>query len=162
MADYSCPYVLDCGVGGTITFNNGTFGGSSTDDLYWISTIHGLDGPTLRVPIDDVPFGDGGIVHRSWMGPRHPILEGNLIVQSVGLGQCQEVLNVMEQDLRDALDTILAPTSGTLTWTPTGLSELTLEVFYEVSVDFQPTEDYHLRSFTFGLVSESADLLVGS
>lgn len=158
MADYSCVYELDCGAGGTILFNNGTLG--SLTDLYWIATINGLDGPSLRVPIDDVPFGDGGIVHRSWKGPRHPVIEGSLVVQSVGLGQCQSVFNTMEEDLRTALDSILAPTSGTLTWTPTGGAvTYSLDVFYEVSLDIQPTDDYRLRSFTFGLVAESADLV---
>jgi hypothetical protein len=156
MADYSCEYELDCGAGGTITFNDGTLGNGSADDLYWISTLHGLDGPTLRVPVDDVPFGDGGIVHRSWMGPRHPVLEGNLIVQSVGLGGCQARLNEMEEALRLALDEILAPTAGTLTWTPTDLGiTYSLEVFYEVPLDVQPTDNYLLRSFNFGLISNS-------
>ena len=153
MADYSCIYTL-----GSVTFNGGVFGHGSLDDLYWIDTIHGLDGPTLRVPVDDVPFGHGGIVHRSWKGPRHPIFEGRLIVQSVGPSGCQAVLNTMEASLRSALEGILAPTSGTLAWTPSGGSPETLTVFYERSVDFQPADSYRTRSFDFGLVSESADL----
>jgi len=153
MADYSCTYTL-----GAIVFNNGTFGHGSTDDLYWIDTIHGLDGPTLRVPQDDVPFGHGGIVHRSWKGPRHPIFEGRLIVQSVGLGGCQAVLNTMEAALNAALDAILAPTSGTLSWTPAGGSPESLTVFYEQTLDVQPADNYRTRTFEFGLVSESADI----
>ncbi len=158
MADYSCAYTLTTS-GGTITFNGGTLGGGSIDDLYWIATINGLDGPTIRAPIDDVPFGDGGIVHKFWKGPRHPILEGSLVVQSVPFGnsQCQEILNGMEDDLNAALDSILQ-TAGTLAWTPAGGSPHSLAVFYEVSLDIQPTENYALRSFTFGLVSESADI----
>lgn len=151
MADYSCRYHL-----GAITFNDGTFGHGSTDDLYWIDTIHGLDGPTLRVPQDDVPFGDGGIVHRSWKGARHPIFEGRLMVQSVGLGSCQEVLNDMEDALNAALDAILAPNSTALTWTPTGGSLKSLTVFYEQQLEVQPADNYRTRSFSFGLVSESA------
>lgn len=159
MADYTTTYTLVTAAG-TVIFNDGQLGGGSLDDLYWISTIHGLDGPTLRVPIDDVPFGDGGVVHRSWKGPRHPIFEGSLIVQSVPFGSsgCQEVLNGMEEDLRLVLDSILAPTSGTLSWTPTGGSLHTLDVFYEVAVDFQPENNYVTRSFSFGLISESADI----
>lgn len=161
MADYSCEYELNCGIGGTITFNNGSLG--TTDDLYWISTINGLDGPVLRVPVDDVPFGDGGIVHRSWMGPRHPVFEGSIIVQSVSLGNCQARLNEMEEDLRLALDAILAPVAGSLIWTPTGsMVTFGLDVFYEVSLDVQPTENYRLRSFNFGLISESPDITVSA
>jgi len=152
MADYSCIYTL-----GAITFNNGTFGHGSTDDLYWIDTIHGLDGPTLRVPIDDVPFGHGGIVHRSWRGPRHPVFEGRLIVQSVGLGECQERLNEMEAALIAALDAILAPTTAALQWTPTGGSPKSLSVSYERTVEFQPADGYRTRNFDFGLVSEAAN-----
>jgi hypothetical protein len=153
MADYSCVYTL-----GAISFNNGTFGHGSLDDLYWIDTIHGLDGPTLRVPQDDVPFGHGGIVHRSWKGPRHPVFEGRLIVQSVGLGGCQEVLNEKEAALNAVLDAILAPTAGTLAWTPAGGSAESLSVFYEQTLDVQPADNYRTRSFNFGLVSESADI----
>lgn len=151
MADYSCAYTL-----GAITFNGGTLGNGSLDDLYWISTIHGLDGPSIRTPIDDVPFGHGGIVHKFWKGPRHVQFEGSLVVQSTDQSGCQEVLNGMEKALRDMLDGILQ-TPGTLAWTPTGEAAQTLSVFYEISVDFQPTEDYRLRSFNFGLVSESPD-----
>jgi len=161
MADYSCVYELEC-PGGTIMFNDGEFSFGSLDDLYWIATINGLDGPTLRVPQDDVPFGDGGIVHRSWMGPRHLILEGSLVVQSVGQAGCQERFNELEEDLRVALDSILAPNFGSLIWTPTGGTESSLTVYYEISLDIQPTENYHLRSFNFGLVSESADIFTGT
>jgi hypothetical protein len=152
MADYSCIYTL-----GAISFNNGIFGHGSLDDLYWIDTIHGLDGPTLRVPFEDVPFGDGGIVHKSWKGPRHPLFEGRLIVQSVGPGGCQAVLNGMEAALNAALDGILAPTAGTLAWTPTGGSPKTLSVFYEITCDVQPADNYRTRTFSFGLISEAAD-----
>jgi hypothetical protein len=157
MADYSTIYTLTT-PGGTILFNNGQLGGGSRDDLYWIANIQGLDGPTLRVPIDDVPFGHGGIVHRSWKGPRHPIFEGSLIVQSLPFGAaCQEVLNDMEAALNAALNSILAPASGTLSWTPAGGSPKALTVFYEVALDIEPENGYVTRSFNFGLVSESAD-----
>lgn len=159
MADYSCTYTLTT-PGGTIVFNDGQLGGGSKDDLFWISNTQGLDGPTLRVPVDDVPFGHGGIVHRSWKGPRHPILEGSLVVQSVpfGSGGCQAILNEMEEDLNAALDSILAPTSGTLAWTPAGGSPKSLTVFYEVALDIEPENGYVTRAFNFGLVSESADI----
>lgn len=159
MADYTTTYTLSTG-GGTIIFNDGQLGNNSLDDLYWISTIHGLDGPTLRVPIDDVPFGHGGVVHRSWKGPRHPIFEGSLVVQSVAFGSssCQEILDDMEDDLNAALDSILAPTAGTLSWTKANGNSSSISVFYEVTLDIQPENNYVTRSFSFGLVSESADI----
>jgi len=153
MADYSCIYTL-----GAITFNNGVFGQGSNDDLYWIDTIHGLDGPTLRVPSEDVPFGHGGIVHKSWKGPRHPVIEGRLIVQSVGPSACQERFNAMEAALRAALEGMLAPTSGTLAWTAPGDGAHSLAVFYERELDIQPADNYRTRHFDFGLISESADI----
>lgn len=156
MADYSCQYDITSS-GGTLSLNDGELGHGSLDDLYWIATIHGLDGPTLRVPQDDVPFGHGGLVHRSWKGPRHPIFEGSLVVQSVGLSECQEVLDDMEADMNAVLDAMLAPNTGTMTWTTAAGDSFSLTVYYEVSLDIQPTENYRLRSFNFGMVSPAAD-----
>lgn len=147
MADYSAIYTL-----GAITFNNGVFAHGSNDNLYWIDTIHGLDGPTLRVPAEDVPFGHGGIVHKSWKGPRHPVFEGRLIVQSTGAAGCQAVLDAMESALLAALEAIIAPSSGTLAWPGHSMT-----VFYERTCEFQPADNYRTRSFDFGLISESGD-----
>jgi hypothetical protein len=157
MADYSCIYTLAT-PGGTVLFNNGEFGHGSKDDLYWINVIHGLDGPTLRFTAEDVPFGHGGIVHKTWKGPRHPVIEGHLIVQSVRESLCQAVFNDMEAALNAALNSILAPTSGTLSWTPAGDVPHALTVYYEQSLDVQPDDDYHTRSINFGLFSTSADI----
>jgi hypothetical protein len=158
MADYSTTYTLSTG-GGTIVFNDGQLGGGSLDDLYWIATVNGLDGPTIRTVFDDVPYGDGGLIHKFWKGPRHVIIEGALVVQSVPFGntQCQEILNGMEAALNAALDSILQ-TDGTLAWTPTGGNPSSLAVRYEVSLDIQPQENYALRSFNLGLISGSADI----
>jgi len=156
MADYSCIYTLTSGIG-TITFNDGVFAHGSSDDLYWLDNMHGLDGPVLRVPTDDVAFGDGGLIHRSWKGPRHPAPEGRIIVQSVELSVCQARLNEMEDALTAVLEGMLAPDSGTLTWTPTGGTEKTLTVYYERQLDIQPADGYRTRSFDFGLFSPSAD-----
>lgn len=161
MADLSCIYTLTTG-GGNISFNQGTLFQGSLDDLFWISTIRGLDGPNGRVPFDNVPFGDGGLIHRSFKGPRRPRFEGDLIVQSVDWASslCQQALNDMEFDLNAALNSILAPTSGTLSWTPAGQAAKTLTVFYDAQdapLDIQPTNNYALRSFTFGLISAAAD-----
>jgi hypothetical protein len=158
VADLSAVYTLSTS-GGNVSFNNGTLGFGSDDDLYWIATINGLDGPTIRTVIDDVPFGHGGLVHRFWKGPRHVVLEGSLVVQSVPFGnsQCQEILNGMEDDLNAALNSILQ-SDGTLAWTPAGGSPHSLSVRYEVPLDIQPQENYVIRSFSFGLVSASADI----
>jgi hypothetical protein len=158
MADLACTYTLSTG-SGTIVLNQGTLGGGSTDDLYWVTAIHGLDGPTLRTPIDDVPFGDGGLIHKFWKGPRHPAFEGSLIVQSVpiGSGACQEALNDMEDALNAALGTIIQ-TAGTLSWTPAGGGAHSISVFYEIPLDIQPQDNFALRSFSFGLVSASANI----
>lgn len=156
MARLSAIYTLTT-PGPDIIFNNGVFGHGSNDDLYWLDNVQGLDGPSLRVNAEDVPFGHGGIVQRSWKGPRHPILEGRIIVQSASGTACEDILDTMESNLRQALDSILAPASGTLSWTDfVGAHSLT--VFYERTVDYQPADSYRTRSFDFGLISESADI----
>lgn len=153
MADYSCVYVLNT-PSQDIRFNDGVFGNGSSDDLFWISVIHGLDDAEVRgTPVKDKPFDDGGIVGRTWDGPLFPIVEGNLIVQSVGAGQCQAIFNAMEEDLRQALAAIKAPTSGTLEWTPAGGSAESLTVYKAAKLVVLPTDSYQTRSFTFGLAS---------
>jgi hypothetical protein len=151
--DIACLYTLTT-PGGTIKFNDGTLGSGSIKDLYWISALHGLDGPTIRFPTDDVPFGDGGLAHHAWRGPMHPVLEGDIVIQSVKFGaDCRGPLNAMENALEAALNSILAPTSGTLAWTPTGLAARSLPVFYEITLDVQPDSTYALRHYSFGLFS---------
>ena len=145
MADLITQYTL-----GAITFNGGSLGDGT--DLYWVQTIRGLDSPTIRAPVDDTPFGDGGLVHKFWKGPRRVSFDGVIIIQSVPFGgPCQTQLNSMESALSTALEGILQ-TPGTLAW-----GAHTLSVYYEVPLDIQPTENYALRSFTFGLVSADAD-----
>jgi hypothetical protein len=153
MADYSAIYTL-----GAITFNNGVFGQGSNDDLYWIDDIHGLDGPTLRFTGQDKPFAHGGLRGRTWKGPRHPVVEGRMIVQSVGPSACQAVFNAMEAALRSALEGMLAPTTGTLAWTAPGDGAHSLTVVYERELIISPADNYRTRHFDFGLFSESADL----
>src|SRR3989304_3478882 len=112
MADLTVPYTLST-PGGTIIFNNGTL--KSLDDLYWIQTIQGLDQPPIRAPVDNKPFGDGGLVHTFRKGPRRPIFDGVILIQSVPIGSaCQEKLNLMEDALRIALESIDSDTDGTL------------------------------------------------
>lgn len=156
MADYSCVYTLAT-PGGTVLFNDGSFGQGSRDDLYWISVIRGLDDGTMRgQPVIDKPFDDGGIVSRGWLGPLHPAFEGSLIIQSVSGSACQAIFNQMEADLRDALNSIVAPASGTLSWTPAGGGAESLTVYKETPVEFLPTDNYRTRSFSFGLATTAA------
>lgn len=150
MADLTVKFTLAT-TAGTIIFNNGDL--KTLDDLYWIQTIQGLDGAPIRAPVDSVPFGDGGLVHRFWKGPRRIVMDGVIFIQSVPTGgPCQEELNAMEEALRAALESTLT-TAGTLSWTPLGQAARALTVKCEVPVDYQPVEDYALRSFSFGLVA---------
>jgi len=153
MADLTCTYVLST-PGGTITFNSGTL--KDGTDKYWIQNITGLDSPSLRTPTDNVPYGDGGIVHNFWMGPRHVVLEGVLVTESIGfpsLGpECIQLQNEMEDALRLALESILRA-DGTLAWTPSGLGARSLTVRYEQGLDCVAIESFALKQFTFGLIA---------
>lgn len=153
--DLNCTYTLTT-PGGTITFNNGDLHDGT--DKFWIQTIDGLDWPTIRAPIDQVPFGDGSIVHTFWLAGREPVLDGVLLVESVPFvtEDCVEILNEMEDDLRTAIESIVAA-DGTLAWTPAGQSAKSLTVRHhgQPRLDIRPIENYALRQFTFGLISES-------
>ena len=52
MADLIVQYVLTT-PGPDITFNTGDVGDGT--DKYWITSIRGLDGPSIRAPVDPVP-----------------------------------------------------------------------------------------------------------
>lgn len=153
MADLTVTYTLTT-PGPDIVFNDGSL--FSTDDLYWIQTLRGLERqtPELRTPVDSVAFGDGGLVHTFRKPPRRATFDGVLLVQSVSRSSsmCQQILNVMEDNLSQALESI-EDADGTLTWTPTGFAQRTLTVRCEVPFDPQPIEDYQLRSFSFGLIA---------
>ena len=158
MANLSCVYTLNCGGGGTVQFNSGTLW---INDVYWLSAVRGLDGPTGRVPFDNVPFGDGGLIHRSFKGPRRPRFEGDLIVgqDAWGSADCDDRLYDLEAALNAALDSILAPTSGSLSWDP-GTGSVSLTVFYDAQdapLDIQPGNGFATRSFSFGLISAAPD-----
>jgi hypothetical protein len=154
MADLACTYTLTTS-GGTIIFNDGDL--YTTDDLYWISQIEGLDGPTLRAQVDNAPQAHGGLVHTFWKGPRHITMEGAILIQSVPWGgSCLVERNEMEDDLRVALESIIQ-TNGTLSWTPAGQSAHSLAVRHDVQLQFTPQENYMIMGFVFGLVSASAD-----
>lgn len=155
MSDLGTTYTLTTpGAAPDIVFNNGDFGDGQ--DKYWIQNISGLDGPPIRAPIDNKPFGDGGILHTFRKGPRHVVVEGVLVTESVGWPSsgdaCRQQQNEMEEDLIDALDAIMAA-DGTFAWTPLGLSSRSLTVRHDVTVEFVSIENFILKQFTFGLVA---------
>lgn len=153
MADLGSAYTLAT-PGGTIVFNDGDL--KDGTDKYWLSNIQGLDGTSIRAPVDNVPFGDGGIVHNFWKGPRHIVFEGVFVHESVGFpgsgDACRQRRNEMEEALRAALESILRD-DGTLSWTPLGLAARSLTVRHEVTFEAPETENYALKTFTFGLVA---------
>lgn len=155
MADLTVPYVVSTPAG-DFTLNGGAL--KTTEDLYWIQSIQGLDGAPIRAPVDNFAFGDGAHIHTFWKGPRRVTFDGVILIQSLPIGSaCQEALNVMEEDMRAKLESTLADDFGVLTWTPLGMSERTLEFRCETIGDFAPVEDYALRSFSFGIVSDASD-----
>ncbi len=154
VADLSCEYVLATS-GGNITFNDGVLGDGQ--DKYWLTNIQGLDGPVIRAPIDVVPFGDGGLIHTFWKGPRRVVFDGMLLIESSNSqADCMTIRNDLAADLEDALDAIIQ-TAGTLSWTPAGQSGLSLSVFNEVGYSITYSDNYAVANFNFGLVSAAAD-----
>jgi hypothetical protein len=151
MADLTVQYVLTT-PGPDITFNQGTlFDGT---DKYWIQSIIGLDGPSIRAPVDNVPFGDGGIIHTFWKGPRRVVIDGILLIESPE--DCMERRNDLSLALHQALESIIAA-DGTLAWTPTGQGAISLTVRNEVTLEVSYTDNFAVSTFSFGLVSAAAD-----
>lgn len=156
MPDLGVPYTLTTPAG-TIVFNDDTVG---VIDKHWIADIQGLSGAPVRAPIDDMPFGHGGLGHDFWEGGRHITVDGHFLVQSVG--PCDdrvEIWNLMEENLRVALRSIasLVIDTGTLAWTPRGLSANLLTVRHDVQLECPPDQNYLLRAFHFGLFAEIPD-----
>src|SRR5262245_7049965 len=98
MADVAPTYTLAT-PGPDIVFNQGDVGDGT--DKYWITAIRGLDGPAIRAPVDVVPFGDGGLIHTFWKGPRRVVIDGILLIESPV--DCMERRNDLAADLLDAL-----------------------------------------------------------
>lgn len=153
MADLQTQYVLTT-PGGTITFNTGQLRDGT--DKYWIQNIEGLDGASLRIPMDPVPFADGALLHTSYRDARHILIEGVLVTETAGFpgggDACVQRQNEMEDDLLDALESIIA-TDGTLAWTPLGLSARSLTVRRDQTAEFAPGENFAIKTFTFGLIA---------
>lgn len=154
MADIITAYTLDT-AGVDIVFNAGTLNDGT--DKYWLTSIQGLDGPTIRAPVDLVPFGNGGIVHTFRLGPRRIIFDGMFLIQSsTNQGDCQRLRNDLRDNLVSALASCLT-TAATLSWTDTGGSSFSIPVYNEVGLVVQYTDDYMVSTFSFGLVSEDAN-----
>lgn len=154
MADIVCEYALTT-PSTTITFNDGTLGDGQ--DKYWLSAIQGLDGPQIRAPVDPVPFGDGGLLHTFWLGPRRVIFDGMLLIESSNsMGDCQLLRNNLAFPLNDALLEIVN-VNGTLAWTPVGQAAQSLLVRVEVGLNITYTDNYMVSNFSFALISASAN-----
>ena len=150
MADVGVSYTLTTPVS-TVVFNDGAL------DQHYITEIRGLGAPALRTPIDNVPLGDGGLVHDFWKGPRHIGIEGIFLIQSTRIMNSIVVIrNDMEDELSDALESILRA-DGTLAYTPQGQGARTYTVRYEIGVEFTHTDNYLTEAFTFGLVAAEPD-----
>jgi hypothetical protein len=153
MPDLSVPYVLSC-PGGTITFNDTT-----TIDQFYITDIPtGLAGAPIRAPMDDLPYGDGGLSYNFWKGARHILFEGILLVQSVPpCSAMVTIWNEMEDDLRVALDSIstIDTATASLAWTALGQPARTLTVRNDIPLEVGPDQNYQVRTFHFGLVADN-------
>ena len=150
MADVGVTYTLTT-PGGTVTFNDGLA------DQHYITEIRGLGSAALRTPIDNVPLGDGGLIHDFWKGPRHIGIEGIFLIQSTKIMNSIVVIrNDMEDELSDALESILRA-DGTLAYTPQGEGARTYPVRYEIPLEFTHTDNYTVLAFSFGLVAGEPD-----
>jgi hypothetical protein len=154
VTDISTEYVLTTG-GGTITFNDGELGDGT--DKYWLTSgPKGLRSP-LRTPFDLVPFGNGGIAHTTRRGPTMPVFDGMYLIESSNSqALCQQLRNAMASALETALNSILAPTTGTLAWTPAGGAAQSLAVSYWVALDDPYSDNYMVQNFSFGLFAEAS------
>jgi hypothetical protein len=153
MADLTVEYTLTT-PGPSITFNDGSLGDGV--DKYWISAIQGLDGPDIRAPVDPVPFGDGGLIHTFWLGPRRLTIDGWLLLDPFTNTDCQERRNNLAFNLQNALLSMISAT-GTLAWTPVGQSAQSLTVYNEIKLNITYTNNYYESNFSFGLISAAAN-----
>lgn len=150
MADVGVTFTLTT-PGPTLTFNDGSL------DQFYITELRGLGGPPIRAPIDNVPLGDGGLVHTFYKGPRHIIVEGIFLITSVRvMNDIVEQRNSMESDLMDALEAIIAA-DGTFAWTPQGEAARSLTVRHDVMLDFSHADNYTNLTWNFGLVAANPD-----
>ena len=136
------------------TFNDGGA------DQFYIQEIQGLVGVPVRTPIDEVPFGHGGISHNFWETGRPMIFDGLFLITSERSCDAEMAIrNQMEDDLRVALRSIssLVTDTGTLTWTPRGQGTNTLTVRCNVPPECIEDQGFLVRNFHFGLWADVPD-----
>lgn len=141
MAEYSGTSTLTT-PGPDITFNAGS------GDEYRLDPemCSGLDMAPLRVPVDDAPQTDGGIVHDGFYGA-WPFVLGGEFLNRTGTAAAR---NTMEENLRLALHAIVRA-DGTYSWTPSGQSARSLTVRAYVP-SLSVSGGYHKR-FLISLVA---------
>jgi hypothetical protein len=155
MADIAATYTLVTPAG-TLILNDGT-----AQDQYYVDVIQGLDQAPIRAPVDEMPFGHGGIWHDFWEGPRHILFEGMFLIRSEwgNMSAILAIRNSMEWTLINALRSIgaLVTDVGVLGWTPYGQSARQLDVRCDQPVDFTEDQNYQVKRFHFGLVAVDPD-----
>jgi hypothetical protein len=124
------------------------------EDQFYITEIRGLESPSLRVPQDPVPLGDGALIHDFYYGATHITFEGVILIDSTQICDDQvEIRNEMTADLKAALNAMLRA-NGSLSFTPQGESAQTINgLRYEVGLQTPHTSDYRMLEFSFGLVT---------
>lgn len=127
--------------GPDITFNAG-------DYLLDPEVCSGLEQAPLRFVIDKRPQTKGGIVQASLRDARPVTLGGYFEFSTVS------ERNSLEQTLRQALEAIEWPASGTLTVTPTGGSAMSLTVHVQIPLSVAGGT---FKRFQFGLIAPDPD-----
>ncbi len=154
MPDISCVYQLVTPAG-TIDFNDG-----ATDQFYIGEIPSGLSGAPIRAPIDDAGFTDGSLSFNWWLSGRAITVEGIFLILSTRvMNGILTIRNQMEEDLRVALESTVPDetTAGTLTWTPLGQMQRTLDVRNNVPLECPHDQGYLVRTFHFGLFADNPD-----
>lgn len=147
--EYSAVYTLTDGTH-TVTLN-----AASGDTFLVDPTLStGLDMPPVRANVDNKPQTDGGIVHNAFLGPRHITFTGMLYIRSASTDAgVVAARNTLETSLETVLRGILRA-DGTLSYTPTGGSAVSLTVRCDMGATF--TGGF-VKQFSFGLVAANPD-----
>lgn len=156
MPDQTTVYTLTPPSGPAVVFNNGIFGRASTDDIYYLTDVQGIDSAELRVPRFKSPIADGARLLPGYEHGLEPRFEGMIVIQSVRTGNAIRALRMQMYDaLKTALRTCL-PAPGTLAWTESGVGARSLSVQYEVPIAHTWSDQYQSMLFAFGMASEAS------
>lgn len=154
MAEFGCPATLST-PGGSIDFNDWSTGPNGM--IWLIQNIDGLDGEPMRTPMDDKAGADGAWLYEFFAAARHITVSG-IMVPASSLSAWQQIQqrNQMEASLRVKARTMKGyGTTGTWSWTPTGMAAYSLTVKCDVLPTF-PGEGV-IKQFIFGLVAGDPD-----